>query len=531
MAINFPSSPSVDDTYTYLTNTWVWNGTGWIISSATETGNTEGNTGEVAYYDVKGSVIKGATAFLYEPATQRVALRGGLSANAGATFANDIVVNGDITVGGATLPNIGQNTVLGTNAMGDMGTSTTHHFNVAVGHYALEKCQGAIQGTAIGWYAGSGNSGGAANTSIGYYSAKSNEGDFNTGVGARSLQASTNASYNTALGSNSLFSNITGGYNTSVGKDSLYKNTAGQYNTAMGYQTLYNNQYNIVPGAGGHTLQAPPFGEYNTAIGAESMYTNVTGGSNTALGYQTLYSTERANYNTAIGYRALYKNTQGDFNTAVGKNCLDELHADDKTSPTDWPNYNTAIGVSAGKGLVYGDNNIYIGYNAQGTTLSASNEIVLGDNNVSILHTAAGISAAYFRFPDGTTLGSTQTDTIGINVSNGSQVLTTGTKGHRTIPYNCEIVDWRVTSTDSGAIEWGINYCTYANFPTMTANAIHIAESPGIAASGYKDESGGQINLRWTKYQFDAGDIIQFDIDSVASLTNCIIELTIRRNG
>ena len=60
-------------------------------------------------------------------------------------------------------------------------------------------------------------------------------------------------------------------------------------------------------------------------------------------------------------------------------------------------------------------------------------------------------------------------EVIGIMVDNGNDVLTTGTKGHRTLPYACDIIDWRVTSTDSGAIEWGINYCTYANFPTMTA--------------------------------------------------------------
>ena len=122
-------------------------------------------------------------------------------------------------------------------------------------------------------------------------------------------------------------------------------------------------------------------------------------------------------------------------------------------------------------------------------------------------------------------------EVIGININNGNDVLTTGTKGHRTIPYACDIIDWRVTSTDSGAIEWGINYCTYANFPTMTANSIHTTEAPGIAASGSKDESGGAIAARWTKYQFAAGEIIEFEIDSVTTLTNCILELTIRRTG
>jgi len=125
-----------------------------------------------------------------------------------------------------------------------------------------------------------------------------------------------------------------------------------------------------------------------------------------------------------------------------------------------------------------------------------------------------------------------QEETIGVSVNNGSSVLTTGVKGHRTLPYACDIVDWRVTSTDSGAIEWGINYCTYANFPTMTAMVVaHHSEAPGIAATGSKDKSAGDIDGQWDKYQFDAGDIIEFEIDSVTTLTNCILELTIRRTS
>jgi hypothetical protein len=148
-----------------------------------------------------------------------------------------------------------------------------------------------------------------------------------------------------------------------------------------------------------------------------------------------------------------------------------------------------------------------------------------GDVNI-----LGGVSAAGATI-DGYWAGE-QIETIGISVNNGSRVLTTGVKGHRTIPYACDIIDWRVTSTDSGAIEWGLNYATYANFPTMTAIGIHGSESPGIAASGTKDESGGNIaGGTWTPYQFDAGTIIEFEIDSVTTLTNCIIELTIRRNG
>ena len=98
MAINFPLSPSLNDTYTYNSKTWKWNRTAWEKSAATETGNTEGNTGEVAYYDSGGSVIKGATAFLYDDSTGKVHFYQAISAEAGATFGGDVNFLGNAIV-------------------------------------------------------------------------------------------------------------------------------------------------------------------------------------------------------------------------------------------------------------------------------------------------------------------------------------------------------------------------------------------------------------------------------------------------
>ena len=74
MSINFPSNPSIDDTYTYLTTTWRWNGSAWEKSAATETGNTEGTTGGIAYYEGKSSTIKGALNAFYDETNERVGI-------------------------------------------------------------------------------------------------------------------------------------------------------------------------------------------------------------------------------------------------------------------------------------------------------------------------------------------------------------------------------------------------------------------------------------------------------------------------
>ena len=114
MSINFPKSPNTNDTYTYLTTTWKYNGTAWEKSAATETGNTEGNTGEVAFYSGKGSTIAGATAFFYDGdkvgigtsgPTETLDVRGGITASgniftAQGLTADTLKVESELILGG-----------------------------------------------------------------------------------------------------------------------------------------------------------------------------------------------------------------------------------------------------------------------------------------------------------------------------------------------------------------------------------------------------------------------------------------------
>ena len=79
MALNFPSSPSINDTYTYGDKTWVWNGRFWQIQAAgaindIAIGNITPNTGAfttltatgniTAQGNVQGQYILGNGAFL-----------------------------------------------------------------------------------------------------------------------------------------------------------------------------------------------------------------------------------------------------------------------------------------------------------------------------------------------------------------------------------------------------------------------------------------------------------------------------------
>jgi len=108
MSISFPTSPTLNQTYTYIDKIWKWNGVAWERSAATETGNVEGLTGEIAYYYEKGSNIQGATAFFYagdkigigtSGPTETLDVRGGITASGRLYAAGGITSGDDITVG------------------------------------------------------------------------------------------------------------------------------------------------------------------------------------------------------------------------------------------------------------------------------------------------------------------------------------------------------------------------------------------------------------------------------------------------
>lgn len=447
MAINFPSSPSVDDTYTYLDQTWICTSASpviWERSTATETGNTEGNTGEIAYYDAKGSIIKGATAFKYDDSTGEVHFYQGISADKGATFGGQVNIDDALHIAGS-IRHIGD-----TNTKMVFGTGTV--------------------------------------------TMRATDNIF--------LDATT-TQVHLPLGISADAGATFGGEVKLLG-NSRYANGGGIYAPTGTLTARFSNDYKVELGdvedtGAGYKLILDDDAEIATLNHRTFVHTGTLG----ATFSGPLYAAGGATFGGRASMTTL--NIDGTDITATPA----ELNLIDG---------NATVGTTAvvdGAGFVHNAAGVMHVTSVQTLAAYLDDEITAMPNLTSIGGVWAGET----------------TETIGISVNNGSQVLTTGTKGHRTIPYACDIIDWRVTSTDSGAIEWGINYCTYANFPTMTANSIHTSEAPGIAASGSKDESGGAIAARWTKYQFAAGDIIEFEIDSVATLTNCILELTIRRTG
>ena len=160
-----------------------------------------------------------------------------------------------------------------------------------------------------------------------------------------------------------------------------------------------------------------------------------------------------------------------------------------------------------------------------GAGISAAGGLQLGGG----ISANAGIStAAGIQFSDGS-IASSYTDTIGVYVTNGDRSLTTGTKGRRIIPYNCEVTEWVVTGSTSGSITWDINWGVTSAWPNALASVGFSGNGSAPQLGATASQSYKLITTAWTKSGFSAGDVIQFEIDSISTITDCEVSLKIKR--
>jgi hypothetical protein len=111
-------------------------------------------------------------------------------------------------------------------------------------------------------------------------------------------------------------------------------------------------------------------------------------------------------------------------------------------------------------------------------------------------------------------------------VDGGGLILTTGVQGYIQIPFNCTILSATMLADQTGSIVVDIWKDTYANFPPLVADSIcGVASKPTITA-GIKYTDSALTG--WNK-TINAGDILAFNIDSVATITRVTISLTVTR--
>ena len=109
MAFNFPSSPAVNDTYSFQGKTWRWNGLGWALvvtdidksQAAFDQANTGTNLAQSAYYQANTGTGLAQSAF--DRANTKFNTSGG-------TIAGNVEVTGNLSVSG-TLTSVNTQTL------------------------------------------------------------------------------------------------------------------------------------------------------------------------------------------------------------------------------------------------------------------------------------------------------------------------------------------------------------------------------------------------------------------------------------
>ena len=113
-------------------------------------------------------------------------------------------------------------------------------------------------------------------------------------------------------------------------------------------------------------------------------------------------------------------------------------------------------------------------------------------------------------------------------IDGGGSVITTGIKGHIRIPFACVITRWTLLADASGSIVIDVNrFTSLANFDADTKASITGTDTPDLVADR-GDESTALTG--WTTVM-NQGDILEFEVDSVATIQRVTISLRVNKRG
>ncbi len=120
-----------------------------------------------------------------------------------------------------------------------------------------------------------------------------------------------------------------------------------------------------------------------------------------------------------------------------------------------------------------------------------------------------------------------RTRAITVYIGDGTNVITTGVKGYIQCPYTGTITKVALVVSDasftSGSIVVDIWKDTFANRPPTVADTITAAAKPTLSgATGSEDST----LTGWTT-SVTAGDVLGFNVDSVATVKQVMLQLTI----
>ena len=473
----------------------------------------------------------------------------------------------------------GANIAIGNGAL---GANTIGRYNTAIGYGANNSSTNGTGSIAIGHMSAT-DSAGSYNTSIGYEAFKNGRGDKNVAIGHEALFNAGQESGKSGLSDKNVAIGVSAGHGLSYGDNNVFigydsRPTASEVSNQI---AIGNTSCTYLHTAAGISAGGATFGSNVIIHGGISANAGISSAGNMQIpddawvgvgdgddriifdsnGNQITLATNQVLVNGDIAHN-------GDINTKI-------------TFQTDNIRFNAggvtfAYGYSgdfvvdkgitvSGHLLSKGGISANAGISASGRLdventvwakngISADHAIVtshtiagafgkldstgmsanVGISSSSGLQLGAGISANAGISASGVQLGDGSivtgyTDTIGIYITNNSEVLTTGKKGRRVIPYDCTVTEWVVTGSTAGSITWDVNWGKTSAWPNALASVGFSGDGSAPQLGATASQSYVLIPTAWTKSGFSAGDIIQFEIDSVSTITDCELALKIKR--
>lgn len=110
---------------------------------------------------------------------------------------------------------------------------------------------------------------------------------------------------------------------------------------------------------------------------------------------------------------------------------------------------------------------------------------------------------------------------IGITIDGGGLPIKTGVAGDLEIPFGMEITGWTLVADVQGSIVVDVWRGEFANFPPTDADTIAGSEKPTIANATKAQD----LTLDTWTTSVTAGDVLRFNVDSVATITRATLTL------
>jgi len=118
------------------------------------------------------------------------------------------------------------------------------------------------------------------------------------------------------------------------------------------------------------------------------------------------------------------------------------------------------------------------------------------------------------------------TTALTLTKDNSGTAIQTGIIGDLEVPFDCTITGVKMLADQTGSIVVDIWKDTYANYPPTDADSI-TASAPPTISSGTK--ATDTTLTGWTT-AISAGDILRFNVDSVADVTRLSLSLSVKRS-